>query len=105
VQGANEGAQAAGSMPGAGPTASGDNAGDPALVITSCPGCTFTVTRAMLEGAPRLDLERIYSALLQHMQNVAMQYREARTCPCTRAAPQRDGAVWRTPRTLREEPL
>lgn len=53
-------------------------AGDPALVITSCPGCTFTVTRAMLEGSPRLDLERIYSALLQHMQHTVGQYREVR---------------------------
>jgi hypothetical protein len=68
-------------MPGVPPQGSG--AGDPAIVITSCPGCTFTVTRAMLEGSPRLDLERIYSALLQHMQHTVGQYREVRLpVPC-----------------------
>jgi hypothetical protein len=62
-------------MPGVPPQGSGGGV-DPALVITSCPGCTFTVTRAMLEGSPRLDMERIYSALLQHMQHTVGQYRE-----------------------------
>lgn len=67
--------QGGGSMPGGAQQGPG-GAGDPALVITSCPGCTFTVTRTMLEGSPRLDLERIYSALLQHMQHTVSQYRE-----------------------------
>lgn len=82
-QGATQGAATAGgASPGVGgqapaaASAAQGSANDPVLVIQSCPGCTFTVTRAMLEGSPRLDLERIYTALLQNIQSIAAQYRE-----------------------------
>ena len=89
-------------MPGGAPHQGPGGAADPALVITSCPGCTFTVTRAMLEGSPRLELERIYSALLQHMQHTVGQYREVR-CPhpCTIASPR----IQRIVAVLRRGPL
>lgn len=82
-QGATQGAgTAGGASPGVGgqapaaTSAAQGGANDPVLVIQSCPGCTFTVTRAMLEGSPRLDLERIYTALLQNIQSISAQYRE-----------------------------
>jgi hypothetical protein len=48
------------------------------MVINSCPGCSFTITRAVLQGKPRLELERIYTALLHTMQGLVLQHREVR---------------------------
>lgn len=107
-QGATQGAPTAGgASPGVGgqaPAAASSaqgGANDPVLVIQSCPGCTFTVTRAMLEGSPRLDLERIYTALLQNIQSIAAQYREVRTPTSPSLSTPQSSASGNLPRAIR----
>ena len=50
---------------------------EPVLIIQSCPGQVFEVTKSVLEVFPRQQLENIYSTLMRTMSDALSKFEEA----------------------------